>query len=105
MDTRASRELRLGRRVSAREGCLAEGGPSNISSAHASSFAISSIPWTRVEQNLAVPVDTNCACWPSMSDGGKHTVYVLRSDADRTRHYVGVTSNLRDRLDRHNHGP
>jgi putative endonuclease len=32
-------------------------------------------------------------------------VYVIRSDADPSRHYVGITSNMRDRLEWHNHGP
>ena len=33
-----------------------------------------------------------------------HYVYVLHSVADPDRHYVGVTSDLRDRLKRHNAG-
>jgi predicted GIY-YIG superfamily endonuclease len=36
---------------------------------------------------------------------GKRFVYVLRSDSDSTRHYVGVTSNVDDRLEWHNFGP
>jgi predicted GIY-YIG superfamily endonuclease len=36
---------------------------------------------------------------------GKRFVYVLRSDVDRDRHYVGVTSDVEGRLDRHNAGP
>jgi predicted GIY-YIG superfamily endonuclease len=35
----------------------------------------------------------------------KRIVYVLRSDADAGRHYVGITNDLRARLDWHNHGP
>lgn len=35
----------------------------------------------------------------------KRIVYILRSDRDPSRHYVGITNNLRDRLDWHNHGP
>lgn len=35
----------------------------------------------------------------------KRTVYVLRSDSDPDRHYVGVTSDLTARLHWHNHGP
>jgi predicted GIY-YIG superfamily endonuclease len=35
----------------------------------------------------------------------KRIVYILRSDADPSRHYVGITNDLRDRLDWHNHGP
>ena len=34
----------------------------------------------------------------------KRFVYVLRSDRDRNRHYVGVTSNVEDRLHWHNVG-
>lgn len=35
----------------------------------------------------------------------KRIVYVLRSDADSARHYVGVTNDLEERLEWHNHGP
>jgi predicted GIY-YIG superfamily endonuclease len=35
----------------------------------------------------------------------KRIVYILRSDADSSRHYVGITNNVRDRLEWHNHGP
>ena len=35
---------------------------------------------------------------------GKRFVYVLRSDSDSTRHYVGVTSNVDERLYWHNNG-
>jgi predicted GIY-YIG superfamily endonuclease len=31
-------------------------------------------------------------------------VYILRSEGDRDRHYVGVTANLRSRLQKHNGG-
>jgi predicted GIY-YIG superfamily endonuclease len=34
----------------------------------------------------------------------KRIVYVLQSEADTTRYYTGVTSNLRSRLDDHNAG-
>jgi predicted GIY-YIG superfamily endonuclease len=36
---------------------------------------------------------------------GKRFVYILRSDSDPSRHYVGVTSNPDNRLRRHNEGP
>ena len=35
----------------------------------------------------------------------KRIVYIIRSDTDPSRHYVGITNNLRNRLDWHNHGP
>jgi predicted GIY-YIG superfamily endonuclease len=35
----------------------------------------------------------------------KRIVYVIRSDANPSRHYVGITNSVRDRLDWHNHGP
>ena len=35
----------------------------------------------------------------------KRIVYIIRSDTDPARHYVGITSNMRDRLEWHNHGP
>jgi len=36
---------------------------------------------------------------------GKRFVYVLRSDVDPERHYVGITSDVDTRLDWHNGGP
>jgi putative endonuclease len=36
---------------------------------------------------------------------GKRFVYVLRSNRDPDRHYVGIASNVDDRLDWHNFGP
>ena len=35
----------------------------------------------------------------------KRIVYIIRSDVDPSRHYVGITNNLRARLEWHNHGP
>ena len=35
----------------------------------------------------------------------KRLVYILRSDADPSRHYVGITNDLASRLEWHNHGP
>jgi predicted GIY-YIG superfamily endonuclease len=35
---------------------------------------------------------------------GKRFVYVLRSQSDPSRHYVGVTSNVENRLEWHNFG-
>jgi predicted GIY-YIG superfamily endonuclease len=34
----------------------------------------------------------------------KRFVYMLRSDRDATKHYVGVTSNVCERLHQHNAG-
>ena len=36
---------------------------------------------------------------------GRRFVYVLRSDVNPSRHYVGLTSNVEDRLEWHNAGP
>lgn len=36
---------------------------------------------------------------------GKRFVYVLRSDRDPARHYVGLTSDVENRLEWHNHSP
>lgn len=36
---------------------------------------------------------------------GNRFVYVLPSDVDPQRHYVGITSNVDERLEWHNHGP
>ena len=35
----------------------------------------------------------------------KRIVYILRSDSDPSRHYVGITNNLRARLHWHDNGP
>ena len=36
---------------------------------------------------------------------GKRFVYILRSDADPDRHYVGITADPDRRLEWHDHGP
>jgi predicted GIY-YIG superfamily endonuclease len=35
----------------------------------------------------------------------KRIAYIIRSEVDPSRHYVGITNDMRDRLDWHNHGP
>jgi putative endonuclease len=35
----------------------------------------------------------------------KRTVYILRSELDPRRHYVGITNDLPARVEWHNHGP
>jgi len=35
----------------------------------------------------------------------KRIVYIIRSDANVSRHYVGITNDLPARLEWHNHGP
>jgi predicted GIY-YIG superfamily endonuclease len=35
----------------------------------------------------------------------KRVVYIVRSDVDARRHYVGITNDVRSRLEWHNHGP
>lgn len=40
-----------------------------------------------------------------MQGVGKRFVYILRSDVDPERHYVGVTGDVDNRLEWHNHGP
>ena len=35
----------------------------------------------------------------------KRIVYILASDGNPLRHYVGITNNVRGRLEWHNHGP
>ena len=36
---------------------------------------------------------------------GRRFVYILRSESDPDRHYVGITSDPDRRLEWHNHGP
>jgi predicted GIY-YIG superfamily endonuclease len=40
-----------------------------------------------------------------MDETQKRFVYILRSDADRARHYVGITDDVDCRLKWHNEGP
>ena len=40
-----------------------------------------------------------------MHGTGKRFVYVLRSESDPNRHYVGATSDVQNRLEWHNFGP
>ena len=35
----------------------------------------------------------------------KRFVYIIRSEADTSRHYVGIPADLGNRLEWHNHGP
>jgi putative endonuclease len=43
--------------------------------------------------------------YPLMRSIGQRFVYILRSESDPNRHYVGRTANVDDRLDWHNAGP
>jgi putative endonuclease len=40
-----------------------------------------------------------------MQGGARRYVYILRSERDPERHYVGLTSDVRARLDWHNNRP
>ena len=44
-------------------------------------------------------------CCHRMLGIGKRFVYTLRSGVHPDRHYVGVTSDVGNRLEWHNHGP
>jgi len=35
----------------------------------------------------------------------KRIVYIIRSNSNPSHHYVGITNNVSDRLEWHNHGP
>ena len=44
--------------------------------------------------------------FPAGMDGiGRRFVYILRSEADPERHYVGTTGDVPERLEWHNGGP
>src|SRR5690242_11722585 len=44
--------------------------------------------------------------WVSLMRGiGRRFVYILRSESEPTQHYVGVTTDVDQRLDWHNGGP
>ena len=47
----------------------------------------------------------SCSIGERVPGTGKRFVYVLRSDSDPTRHYVGSTSDVASRLEWHNFGP
>lgn len=40
-----------------------------------------------------------------MRGNGKRFVYILRSESDPSRHYIGITGDVDARLDWHNGGP
>lgn len=40
-----------------------------------------------------------------MPTSEKRFVYIIRSDADPSRHYTGITNDVAARLEWHNHGP
>ena len=40
-----------------------------------------------------------------MHGTGARFVYILRSESDQSRHYVGRASNVEERIDWHNAGP
>jgi putative endonuclease len=41
----------------------------------------------------------------AMRESEKRIVYIVRSETDASRHYVGITSNIRNRLEWHNQAP
>ena len=40
-----------------------------------------------------------------MRNAEKRIVYIVRSQSDPLRHYVGITSNIHRRVEWHNHAP
>ena len=70
-------------------------------------------PWTAtapgtstVPGTCPIPrIGTGFAAGPGMLGTGKRFVYILRSDVDPSRHYVGVTSDAGSRLEWHSRGP
>src|SRR6185295_8813269 len=47
-----------------------------------------------------------CHAYRRRVDGAeKRIVFIIRSVSEPSRHYVGITSNMRDRLEWHNYGP
>ena len=51
------------------------------------------------------PRGASCASSGRMHGLEKRIVYVIRSDADASRQYVGITNDVWSRLEWHNHGP
>ena len=54
---------------------------------------------------LENPVGPMYAFAVAMRGVEKRVVYILRSDVDTSHHYVGITNDIRARLEWHNHGP
>lgn len=66
----------------------------------ASAYSLGRLPISR--ENPNGPVRASAI---SMHGIEKRIVYIIRSDVDPLRHYVGITNDLRARLEWHNHGP
>ena len=104
-------ELRLGRRVPTREGCLAVAAKprrrtSLLLSNHPRASAGQASHRTRRRPTFGLILARPAYAFRDGMHGlPKRIVYVLRSDVDPSRHYVGITSNVHDRLEWHNHGP
>jgi putative endonuclease len=63
-------------------------------------------PTLRVSGTCPFPrIGTSFAASRGMRGIGKRFVYILRSDVEPERHYVGVTSDVDNRLEWHNRGP
>src|SRR5262245_21948778 len=56
-------------------------------------------------RSLEFPDGSIRAPHASYARSGKTIVYILRSQADPSRHYVGITNKVLARLEWHNRGP
>ena len=84
-----------------------EGGP-RCRFSNASARSRSKHPPTRLSRfsiSRENPHGPICASATSIHGIDKRIVFILRSDVASSRHYVGVTNDLRARLEWHNQGP
>jgi predicted GIY-YIG superfamily endonuclease len=54
---------------------------------------------------MEIPSASNLRLCDRMDGVQKRIVYIIRSDSDRFRHYVGLTNDVQGRLEWHNRGP
>jgi hypothetical protein len=108
-------ELRLGRRVittrrlSRRSGVSREGGPpvrlKSLQPDVPFRIANSAYKARGLTKSFRFRDGLLHACCRRLDGVEKRIVYIIRSDSDASRHYVGITSDVGDRLDWHNYGP
>lgn len=58
-----------------------------------------------IGENRLNSLRLRCALHRRMHGLEKRIVYIIRSDVDRARHYVGITNDIDGRLAWHNNGP
>ena len=101
----ATRELRIGKRVSVSPPCARRTRTPNlpVEPRHRVAALALSSDLSRYWSNVTLVPFLRARC--SMRGVGNRFVYILRSNSDSQHHYVGITSDVDQRLEWHNHGP